>query len=324
MFCDLVGSTALASRLDAEDWRSLVNAYLDEATGAVTDLGGHVLKRLGDGLMALFGYPHAQENDAERAVRAALAIQRALSELNARNRGKAPELAARIGLDSGPVVVDASGEVFGETPNTAARVQGAADPGTVLVTANVQRQTAGLFVAEDKGAHELKGVAAPVTLFHIVRASGGGRRGRAKAPSPLVGRAEELDLLMRRWERALSGQGQFVQIVGEPGIGKSRLIEEFHARLGETPHTWAEFSSSQLLHNTPLHPIAEWGCQRFGDAETPVAHRLADLENTHSSSSASTPPNMRRSLRHWWKLLCRRIARRNSGRRNCAAGSSRR
>jgi class 3 adenylate cyclase len=106
MFCDLVGSTGLAAKLDAEDWRNLVSAYLDEASGAVTGLGGHVLKKLGDGLMALFGYPQAQENDAERAVRAALAIQRALADLNARNTGgRAPQLAARIGLDSGPVVV---------------------------------------------------------------------------------------------------------------------------------------------------------------------------------------------------------------------------
>ena len=135
MFCDLVGSTALASRLDAEDWRTLVNAYLDEASGAVNRLGGHVLKRLGDGLMALFGYPHAQENDAERAVRAALAVQRALGEMNARNAAKgAPELSARIGLESGPVVVEARGEVFGEAPNIAARIQGLADPGTVLIT----------------------------------------------------------------------------------------------------------------------------------------------------------------------------------------------
>src|SRR5215469_17613063 len=118
MFCDLVGSTGLAAKLDAEDWRNLVNAYLDEATKAVTGLGGHVLKRLGDGLMALFGYPHAQENDAERAVRAALAIQRGLAEINARNAAKdAPELTARIGLESGPVVVEGMGEVFGDAPN---------------------------------------------------------------------------------------------------------------------------------------------------------------------------------------------------------------
>ena len=117
MFCDLVGSTNMAAKLDAEDWRTLVNSYLDEASAAVTGLGGHVLKKLGDGLMALFGYPHAQENDAERAVRAGLAIQRALVEINARNASKGgPELSARIGLDSGQVVVDATGEVFGDAP----------------------------------------------------------------------------------------------------------------------------------------------------------------------------------------------------------------
>src|ERR1700722_13269947 len=139
MFCDLVGSTSLAAKLDAEDWRNLVNAYLDEASGAVTGLGGHVLKKLGDGLMALFGYPHAQENDAERAVRAALAIQRALSDLNARNPSNAaPELSARIGIECGSVVVDATGEVFGEAPNVASRVQAAAEPGSVLITGSVQ------------------------------------------------------------------------------------------------------------------------------------------------------------------------------------------
>jgi predicted ATPase len=230
--------------------------------------------------MALFGYPQAQENDAERAVRAALAIQRALAELNARNTGgQVPQLAARVGLDSGSVVVDATGEVFGEAPNIAARVQALAEPGAVVVTANVQRQVAGLFVAEDKGAHALKGVAAPVTLYRIVRASGG-RRGGARTLTPLVGREEELDHLARRWERAQKGEGQLALVVGEPGIGKSRLIDEFRARLGETPHTFVEWSSSQLLQNTPLHPIAEWGRLRFGGAETPADQRLADLENT--------------------------------------------
>ena len=280
MFCDLVGSTSLAAKLDAEDWRNLVNAYLDEASKAVTGFGGHVLKKLGDGLMALFGYPRAQENDAERAVRAALAIQRALADLNARNaKTGAPELSARIGLEIGSVVVDAAGEVFGDTPNIAARVQAAAEPGSVLVTGSVQRQVAGLFVVEDEGAHELKGVAQPRSLYRVVRASGGGRRGGARALTSFVGREEELGLLTRRWERARAGKGQLVLIVGEPGLGKSRLIEEFHARLAETPHTWVEWSASQLLQNTPLHPIAEWGRQRFG-VDAPAEQRLADLEDT--------------------------------------------
>ena len=273
MFCDLVDSTGIAAKLDAEEWRDLVGAYLDAASAAVAEMGGKVAKKLGDGLMALFGYPVAQENDAERAVRAALAIQRALAELNRKNdsTGK-PALAARIAIDLGPVVVDATGEIFGDVPNIAARAQALAEPGSVVVTARVQRQVAGLFVAEERGSHELKGVPEPVTLFRIVRASGGGRRAGQRHLTPLVGRDEEIAMLMRRWERARQGDGQLVLIVGEPGLGKSRLIEEFHARLRDTPHTWVEWSCSQLLQNTPLHPITEWGRQRFGGADVPAEH----------------------------------------------------
>ena len=281
MFCDLVGSTSISAQLDAEEWRDLVGAYLDAASAAVTEMGGRVAKKFGDGLMALFGYPVAQENDAERAARAALSIQRALAEVNRKNTaaGK-PALNARIGIEIGPVVIDAAGEIYGDAPNVAARVQALAEPGTVVVTARVQRQIAGLFVAEERGSHELKGVPEPVTLFRLVRASGGGRRAGQRHLTPLVGRDEEIAMLMRRWERARQGDGQLVLIVGEPGIGKSRLIEEFHARLRDTPHTWVEWSCSQLLQNTPLHPIAEWGRQRFGGADLPAERQLSDLENT--------------------------------------------
>src|SRR6202049_392138 len=280
MFCDLVGSTSISARLDAEEWRDLVGAYIDAASAAVVEMGGHVAKKLGDGLMSLFGYPVAQENDSERAVRAALAIQRALAELNRKNSdsGK-PSLAARIGLETGPVVVDAIGEIFGDAPNVAARVQALAEPGAVLVTARVQRQVAGLFVAEERGNHTLKGVPELVTLFRMVRASGGGRRSGQRNLTPLVGREDETAMLMRRWERARQGDG-LVMIVGEPGLGKSRLIEEFHGRLADTPHTWVEWSCSQLLQNTPLHPVAEWGRVRFGGADVPVERRLADLESS--------------------------------------------
>ena len=279
MFCDLVGSTGLAASLDVEDWRVLLSAYLDAASAAVSQMGGRVAKTLGDGLIALFGHPIAQENDSERAVRAALAIQRALAELNRKNDGTGqPKLDARIGIESGAVVVDEAGEIFGDAPNVAARVQALAEPGTVMVTARVQHQVSGLFVAEDRGAHLLKDAREPTTLFRIVRGSGG-RRGGARALTPLVGREEELDLLRRRWERAARGEGQIALVVGEPGIGKSRLIKEFRLRLRETPHTFVEWSSSQLLQNTPLHPLAEWGRQRFG-ADLPGEERLADLENT--------------------------------------------
>src|SRR5215831_2822801 len=159
MFGDLVGSTSISAQLDAEEWRDLVRSYLDAASEAVTEMGGHVAKKLGDGLMALFGYPVAQENDAERAARAALSIQRALAEINRKNVGSGkPDLDARIGIETGPVVIDAAGEIYGDAPNTAARVQALAEPGAVVVTARVQRQVAGLFVAEERGTHELKGV----------------------------------------------------------------------------------------------------------------------------------------------------------------------
>jgi class 3 adenylate cyclase len=280
MFCDLVDSTGIAARLDAEEWRDLVNAYLDDTSAAVMEMGGHVAKKLGDGLMALFGYPLAHENDAERAARAALSIQRALADLNRKNAGIGkPELRTR---ETGPVVVDATGEVYGDVPNTAARVQALAEPGAVLMTAQVQRQIAGLFVVEERGRHQLKGVPETVTLFRLIRASGAGRRSGVRQLTPLVGREEEMAMLMRRWERARQGEGQLVLIVGEPGLGKSRLIEEFYGRLRDTPHTWLEWSCSQLLQNTPLHPIAEMGRQRFGGAEGSAERRFAELESTLS------------------------------------------
>jgi class 3 adenylate cyclase len=264
---------------DPEDLGAIVGAFRRHASSVLTQHGGAIGQSRGREILAYFGYPTAQENDAERAVRAALAIQRALSEHQNENVSSGlPEFSARIGLECGLAVVDSTGEVFGDAPDVAARLLSAAEPGTVLVSSSVQRQTAGLFVAEDWGTDELRGVPAPVTLYRIVRASGGRRTG-PRSLTPLVGREDELEPLRRRWERARNGAGQLTLVVGEPGIGKSRLVEEFRAALSETPHTFVEWSSSQLLQNTPLHPVAEWGRQRFG-ADEPADRRLADLENT--------------------------------------------
>ena len=149
----------------------------------------------------------------------------------------------------------------------------------MLVTSTVQRQVAGLFIVEDKGAQELKGAPAPVTLYRIVRISGGRRRKGARVLTPFVGREEDLAVLARCSERALAGKGQFVPIVGEPGIGKSRLVEEFRGQLADRRHSWIEWSSSQLLQNTPLHPILGWGRVRFGGLEVAPERRLAELES---------------------------------------------
>ena len=208
------------------------------------------------------------------------AIQRALGGVEPQERGQAGARLRASPSNSGPVVVDATGEIFGDVPNIAARAQALAEPGTVVVTARVQRQVAGLFVAEDRGSHDAQGVPEPVTLYRVVRASGGGRRAGQRHLTPLVGRDEEIAMLLRRWERARLGDGQLVLVVGEPGLGKSRLIEEFHARLCEVPHTWVEWSCSQLLQNTPLHPVIEWGRERFGGSDVLAELRLADLEGS--------------------------------------------
>jgi class 3 adenylate cyclase len=171
LFCDLVGSTEIAASLDPEEWRETVAGYHRAAADAISRFGGHVAKYLGDGVMAFFGYPEAHDNDAERAGRAGLAILDAISKLN-EQPGHA-KLSARIGIDSGGVVVGqgagSEAEVFGDAPNIAARVEGAAEPGTVLITDATHRLVSGLFVVEERGTHSLKGIDRPVQLYRVVQ-----------------------------------------------------------------------------------------------------------------------------------------------------------
>ena len=306
MFCDLVGSTGISAQLDAEEWRDLVGAYLDAASAAVTEMGGHVAKKLGDGLLALFGYPVAHENDAERAARAALAIQRALAELNRKNAGTSrPELAARIGLDIGPAVLDASGEIYGDVANIAARVQALAEPGAVLVTARVQRQVAGLFVAEERGTHNLKGVPEPMALFRLIRASGGGRRSGQRNLTPLVGRDDETAMLMRRWERARHGDGQFVMIVGEPGLGQVAPHRGVSCPAARHSSYLGGMGRSQLLQNTPFIQLPS-GAASVSVAPMCRRSGVLPISKARCNRSVSIRRRTRRFWRRWWISHCRR------------------
>jgi class 3 adenylate cyclase/tetratricopeptide (TPR) repeat protein len=260
LFSDLVASTEITARLDPEEWRELVAGYHRAAAEAITAYGGHVAKYLGDGVMAYFGYPEAHENDAQRAARAGLAILERVSKLN--QQASHPNISVRVGIDSGTVVVGAGAgkdtDVFGEAPNIAARVQAAAAPGTLLLTASTHLLVSGLFVVEELGAQQLRGLANLVELYRVIRPTGvRGRLAAARGLTPFVGREEELRLLLSRWERAREGEGQLVLVVGEAGIGKSRLVTEFHDRIRDAPHIWMESVGEQFFESTPFHAIIE-------------------------------------------------------------------
>jgi class 3 adenylate cyclase/tetratricopeptide (TPR) repeat protein len=285
LFCDLVNSTSIAAQLDPEEWREIVGEYHRAAAQAIERFGGHVAQYLGDGVMAFFGYPEAHDNDAERAARAGLAILDAITKLN--EDPTHPKLAARIGIDSGAVVVGAGAgkdtDVFGDTPNIAARVQAAAEPGSVVITDAVHRLVSGLFVVEDRGAQALKGIERPVQLYRVIRPSGA--RGRLEATAagrgltPFVGREDELHLLMNRWERALDGEGQVALIIGEAGIGKSRLTQRFHEQLAGTPHTWVETAAGAFFQNTPFYAVTEMLREFLAwRGDEPAGEQLAQLE----------------------------------------------
>jgi class 3 adenylate cyclase len=261
LFCDLVGSTAISAQLDPEEWRETVAGYHRAAAEAITRFDGHVAKYLGDGVMAYFGWPAAQDNDAERAARAGLAVLDAIAKLN-----ELPghvKLAARVGIDSGTVVVGKSAgqdaDVFGDAPNIAARVQAAAAPDTVVVTDATHRLVSGLFVVEDAWAQSLKGVREPVTLYRVVQPSGMHSRLDIAAGrlTGFVGREPELATVIDHWERAQDGEGQNIFIMGEAGIGKSRLVRQLREHLAGIPHTWLECEATPYTESTPFHPVIE-------------------------------------------------------------------
>jgi class 3 adenylate cyclase/predicted ATPase len=263
MFCDLVGSTALSARLDPEDMRGIIGAYHRCCAAFVERHDGFVAKYMGDGVLAYFGYPQAHEHDAEHAVQAGLGIVEAAPKLVT---AAGSPLRVRVGIATGLVVVGdlrGSGEaqergVVGETPNLAARLQAIADPDTVVIAEGTRKLLGNLFVLEDLGALELKGIAGPVRAWAALRSSAVESRFEALHPTDLtalVGRDEELELLLRSWSQAKTGEGQVALLSGEAGIGKSRLAEALMERLAGEQHTRLRYFCSPQHTDSAFHPI---------------------------------------------------------------------
>src|SRR5215472_9262968 len=260
MFCDLVGSTVLSTRYDPEDLREIVGAYHRCVADTVARFAGFVAKYMGDGVLIYFGYPEAHEDDAERAVRAGLAV------IDAVGRLATPEtLIVRLGIASGLVVVgDLIGAgaaqergVVGETPNLAARLQALAQPGTLVIADSTRRQIGALFEIEDLGLRALAGFAERQRVWRIVSESGVLSRFEAlrSEATPLVGRDEELDLLLKCWQQAKAGEGRVVLVSGEPGIGKSRLSAALSQRIQADPHIRLRYFCSPHHQNSALYPV---------------------------------------------------------------------
>jgi len=258
MFCDLVGSTPLSARLDPEDLRAIIGAYHRCVTEIVESFGGFVARYMGDGVLVYFGYPQAHEDDAERATRCGLALVDRVSQLD-----QAEELHARVGIATGLVVVGgevAEHDVAGDTPNVAARLQASAEPDTVVLAASTRRLTGDLFEYRDLGEIELKGIVGPVSAWLALRPSAVASRFealRGSALSPLVGRDDEIGLLLHRWARARAGHGQVVLVSGEPGIGKSRIVAALAERLRDEPHLWLRYFCSPYHQDSALYPFIE-------------------------------------------------------------------
>ncbi len=266
MFCDLVGSTAMAARMDPEDLRDVIGAYHRCVAKTVTRFGGFVAKYMGDGVLIYFGYPQAHEDDAERAILAGLKLVKKVAALIPSVQGA---LQLRAGISTGLVVVgDLIGSggateqaVVGETPNLAARLQSLAEPNTVVIADSTHRLVASLFDNRDLGVATLKGYVEPVQTWEVIRTSNVASRFeamRSGSLTPLVGREEEIELLLRRWEQAKTGEGRVVALSGEPGVGKSRITRVLLERLaGEQPHTRLLYFCSPHHQASPLHPFID-------------------------------------------------------------------
>src|SRR5271166_5166303 len=297
MFCDLVGSTAMSARLDPEDVRQVMRAYQDACSGVVARYDGFVAKFLGDGIVAYFGYPGAHEDDASRAVHAGLEIAEAVSGLWTLAREK---LAVRIGVATGLVVVgDLVGQgsaqeqaVVGDTPNLAARLQGVAEPGGVVVSSSTRRLLGDRFRLRDLGRHAVKGLAEPVDAWEALGVSASESRFEAAHSArltKLVGREKETELLPRLWAKARAGEGQIVLISGEAGIGKSRLATWLTETIANEPHKRLRYQCSPYHRDSALYPFVQHFQRAAGFAlEDDPTVRLDKLEAVLSETTDRT------------------------------------
>src|SRR5246500_1785896 len=299
MFCDLVGSTAVSTRLDPEELREELRAYQNAVSGVVARYDGFVAKFMGDGVLAYFGYPRAHEDDAERAVRAGLEIEAAVTRLETRGTER---LAVRIGIATGLVVVgDLVGEgsaqeqaVVGETPNLAARLQALADPGQLVIAGATRRLIGDVFRLRDLGRQTAKGFTEPVEAFAVEGAAVTESRFEAarRGLTDLVGRAPESALLRDRLRDAWAGAGQIVLLSGEAGIGKSRLAAQLAAEVPSEPHTRLRYQCSPYHRDSVLHPfVVQLGRAARLAADDPAETQLDKLEALLAPSSiAETAP----------------------------------
>jgi class 3 adenylate cyclase/tetratricopeptide (TPR) repeat protein len=269
LFCDLVDSTALASRLDPEEWRELVRAYQETCAKVIARFEGHIAQYLGDGLLVYFGYPQAHEDDAQRAVRAGLGVVEAMGQLNTRlTQERGVSLAVRLGIHTGLVVVGEMGGgsrheqlALGDTPNLAARLQGLAAPNTLVISAATLPLLGGFFVCQSLGTSPLKGFAQPLEVYQVLYESMARSRLEAAGSTgltPLVGREQEAGLLRERWAQVKEGLGQVVLLSGEAGIGKSRLVQGLTEQVASEPHAWLTPCQCSPYHqHTALYPIID-------------------------------------------------------------------
>ena len=290
MFCDLVGSTALSEQLDPEDLREVITVYQETAAAAIKQFDGFIAQYLGDGILVYFGYPVAHEDDAQRAIRVGLEIIESMSRLN-QSLGQPVDLQVRIGIHTGLVVVGEVGDEYrrdqlalGETTNVAARMQGLAQPNTLVISEASHRLVRGYFTFESLGGHTVKGISHPIQVYRVLRQTlARSRLDVAMAAStgltPLVGREQEVDLLRARWEQVVEGQGQVVLISGEAGIGKSRLVQAFREQLETGSYYWLDCRGSSYHQNSALYPFIDL-LQRlleFDEDDTPK-QKLDKLE----------------------------------------------